>query len=563
MDRTARFLLILSLWMMPDILRAAPRPGFIEDDFVLFWPVPTRAYPGIPLDFRLAAYEADNAPLTWTLQNAPVGMTVNSSGLVEWTPTAGQIGSQTLTVSVGRPDGADRARTLTLTVGTDDFLFVSPTGSDANPGTLSSPYRTIEHALRQVASGNGKTVYLRGGVYREHYDWESGGAMSPTRGKSFSAGDPLIVRSHPGEWAVLDCESQGHGLWAYDTQHVIFGNLEVANANVLDRGGLMAAGNHIYFHDTVVHDSHWICNGNATGYLVQRSTDVVLLRTVGYDNTCSAGPGAPHNQSNYLFYTEDVPAGTIHVLNSKSYGSHVGFKIKHGGPKRLIVHGCESFNDQISFGLASGGSSVRYSVSYNAGVGFVAGISDANAPYYRGGMLFEHNTIVNAPATGLSFQDASYAVENSRFLNNIVFNSLSAAGTGEDDDRLMTFWRYTPTATAGATPLTSDRNLFFSPSQSNIVRLGNSAGKDFSFTSWRGRGQDAASVFGDPGFADRAAGDLAIAPGSPADFGGGEFAGAFTPGRAYPLVGQPGLPEEIIQPGTTPFTFRPRRLRLR
>jgi len=42
--------------------------------------------------------------------------------------------------------------------------YVSPTGGDANSGTLSDPYLTIQHAMDQVQAGD--TVHVRAGIYR-------------------------------------------------------------------------------------------------------------------------------------------------------------------------------------------------------------------------------------------------------------------------------------------------------------------------------------------------------------------------------------------------------------
>lgn len=44
--------------------------------------------------------------------------------------------------------------------------FVSPAGSDSNPGTESSPWRTIGYALTRLEPG--QTLYVRGGTYTEN-----------------------------------------------------------------------------------------------------------------------------------------------------------------------------------------------------------------------------------------------------------------------------------------------------------------------------------------------------------------------------------------------------------
>lgn len=66
-------------------------------------------------------------------------------------------------------------------------FYVSPTGSDANVGSLARPWRTIQKALRTVRPG--ETVLVRGGTYPE---W-----MYMTR--SGAAGAPVTIRGYPGE----------------------------------------------------------------------------------------------------------------------------------------------------------------------------------------------------------------------------------------------------------------------------------------------------------------------------------------------------------------------------
>lgn len=65
-------------------------------------------------------------------------------------------------------------------------------GSDASDGSEKNPWKTINHALKQLAPG--ETLYLRGGSYFENVYC----AVTGTREK------PITIRSHPGEVAVID-----------------------------------------------------------------------------------------------------------------------------------------------------------------------------------------------------------------------------------------------------------------------------------------------------------------------------------------------------------------------
>ncbi|MEJ9133124.1 DUF5123 domain-containing protein, partial [Bacillus thuringiensis] len=50
-----------------------------------------------------------------------------------------------------------------VTSGTD--YYVSPAGSDLNPGTLNQPFATIQKAANVAKEGS--TIYIRGGVYNQ------------------------------------------------------------------------------------------------------------------------------------------------------------------------------------------------------------------------------------------------------------------------------------------------------------------------------------------------------------------------------------------------------------
>lgn len=71
--------------------------------------------------------------------------------------------------------------------------FVDPLrGDDAADGSESRPWRTIAQASARLAPGD--TLYLRGGIYREHVAWTASGMP----------GRPISLRAFPGELAILD-----------------------------------------------------------------------------------------------------------------------------------------------------------------------------------------------------------------------------------------------------------------------------------------------------------------------------------------------------------------------
>lgn len=70
--------------------------------------------------------------------------------------------------------------------------FVSPDGDDSQDGSFTKPWKSINHALKQLNPGD--TLYLRGGVYFENVYCAI--AARPDA--------PITLRSYPGELAIID-----------------------------------------------------------------------------------------------------------------------------------------------------------------------------------------------------------------------------------------------------------------------------------------------------------------------------------------------------------------------
>src|SRR5437870_4586890 len=77
--------------------------------------------------------------------------------------------------------------------------YVSPTGSDSNPGTFSQPLQTLRAAYNLVPDNVGGTIVLMGGQYKDAMD---GWSWS----KSGTADSPLVVESYPGQRAIVTNE---------------------------------------------------------------------------------------------------------------------------------------------------------------------------------------------------------------------------------------------------------------------------------------------------------------------------------------------------------------------
>lgn len=100
--------------------------------------------------------------------------------------------------------------------------YVSPSGSDSNPGTLTQPFKTINKARNVVRTVNTNMtgdiyVYLRGGTYRINDTITFENADSGTNGYN------VIYANYPGESPVVDGGQAISGAWTlYDANKNIY-----------------------------------------------------------------------------------------------------------------------------------------------------------------------------------------------------------------------------------------------------------------------------------------------------------------------------------------------------
>jgi Putative Ig domain len=160
-----------------------------------------RAYPGLTYNIR-AAVIGGNYPYTFTLSNAPSGMSVDANtGEINWTnPQA----NATPTLTIRDQSGAQVITTWPITVGTSGFRFIDAvSGSDTNAGTQASPWRTVGRA--KTAGGARDIWYFRSGTYLVQSTF--GPLINPDGSRwqaAFTESQSVIWLGYPGESPVLD-----------------------------------------------------------------------------------------------------------------------------------------------------------------------------------------------------------------------------------------------------------------------------------------------------------------------------------------------------------------------
>ena len=184
-----------------------------------------------------------------------------------------------LTVSVvipGTADHRDRTHGGWLRngsrLGTGNTYYVSTSGNDNNPGTMSQPWRTIQHAANSVAAGD--TVEVFAGIYNEHIN-------VPVSGNSVAG--PITFQSYPGQTATvdgtgLDIPNGQYGLFNISNQsYVTIQGFEVRNYTTSKASQvpigiyLNGAGAHLQILNNHIHDISTTakgCAANAFGMTV-------------------------------------------------------------------------------------------------------------------------------------------------------------------------------------------------------------------------------------------------------------------------------------------------------
>lgn len=258
------------------------------------WARNRKTYPGlqyrIPIVVQGGAY-----PFKYDLVAAPAGMTIgkfwdqNDYGIVRWdNPLSG---SYDIQVDVTDQDGTTVSVSWHLDVNTSKTLFLSPTGNNANPGTLAQP--KLSNSSWHLNNDNDTTydgyhIYYRGGTYALDGDPATGNNIRLHSGK------PMVLLAYPGETPIFDMSTG---------KFVGFNAL----ASHLGPQDLFVSGIRFENGDQTDANSHYFW---LTGNSVKR---VTLFENYFYN----LGPGSAGNDNPSVCFVSNT-------TNRKSYFAYVG-----------------------------------------------------------------------------------------------------------------------------------------------------------------------------------------------------------------------------------------------
>jgi hypothetical protein len=228
-------------------------------------------------------------------------------------PGSGGVDAGTGSSDAGTTDsggGADSGGGSTTATCTGTCYYVSPTGSDTNPGTSAAPFRTIQHAADVVDPGN--TVIVRDGVYTNG----STDMVYLGRGGTSTAWVTFVSEHKWG--AKLDGQSVfRNSAFAFGASYIRVENFEIYGIANGASGGSTGfdvenGGGFVDIVGNNIHDMGKICTDTANGQvgIFTTSHDVAIEQNVIHDigrfvpgeNGCSPSTTyyATHDHGIYL-----------------------------------------------------------------------------------------------------------------------------------------------------------------------------------------------------------------------------------------------------------------------
>jgi Secretion system C-terminal sorting domain/Right handed beta helix region len=323
--------------------------------------------------------------------------------------------------------------------------YVSATGNNTNPGTVSAPWKTIQYGLSRLSANGVLNVFP--GTYNEKITIPTSNITL----KNYSATLPIIN--------ATGIRSQNSILAINNKSNVTIDGLELQNNIQNNAQGILidGSGSNITVKNCKIHDIHFSSNANAS---VSASTNAQGIIVFGTNGTTAITNLKIQNNQLYncrLGYSEGIAVnGNVNgfevtgnnVYNLTNIGidliGHEGTcpvpandQARNGLVKNNITHHCVS-PYATSGGLYVDGGKIitlENNTSYHNGYGIEVGCekkgATTDAIIIRNNVFYD-NQICAVALGGFDYPAGSGKVINSSIKNNTCyFNDYSNSGNGE------------------------------------------------------------------------------------------------------------------------------------
>lgn len=234
-----------------------------------------------------------------------------------------------------------------LSIANSTTYYVSPSGSDAGPGTLTQPFRTLQKAADIVNPGD-SVIALDGNFIRDPNQSNLSTNAVATLKRSGTASNPIVFRAKNKWKAIVDGESNktSVGFWLTGASYNRIENFEIKD---LSEHGFKSYGSS-YLHLTGNHIHHIgrICSDVTIGLdgigTMQESYHHVYDGNVFHDiGRLAEGEGGCHNATT-IYQGNDHG---IYLMNGKSLiANNVFYNIKAGWA--IHIYNTSTLKDSIN-----------------------------------------------------------------------------------------------------------------------------------------------------------------------------------------------------------------------
>ncbi|MGI4717260.1 MAG: choice-of-anchor Q domain-containing protein [Janthinobacterium lividum] len=298
-------------------------------------------------------------------------------------------------------------------------IYVSPTGSDSNPGTQAKPVKTITRA--DALAGPGSTIHVAAGTYK--VSAPSLGSVGIRTSKSGTATARIKFVSDV-KWGAKIVVSGTGITWDSKGSYVDIDGFDISGTG---RHGILAAGRNLTITNNFIHDLTISggCNGSGGaaidtyGPVGNVVIDRNIVRNIGYKmiGKCNTVQGIYIANANNLV-TNNIVSGV----------AAVGIQQWHGATSSTIVNNT-TFKNKMGILLGQGDSGTTTGSANN----YVANnIVYDNTTYgiIEGGKMGGNNKYVNNLVTKSGTNVKVKGSVSGTISSDPLFVSYSATGTG-------------------------------------------------------------------------------------------------------------------------------------
>lgn len=288
--------------------------------------------------------------------------------------------------------------------------YVSPTGSDSNPGSVHAPWATLQHAVDSIQPGD--TILVQSGTYVGCRIENPGTQHKPKTLKAAPNAHVVLNAPGPGNWhnSILEIEN-----FAFRMTDWVIDGLEVANS---PKYGIdVRVTDRITVTNNRVHDSA------LTGIFTAFSDHVLIEGNESYKN-------GEHGiyQSNSSMYPV-IRSNNVH--HNGSAGIHMNGDLTQG-PPGIIQFATVEFNTIVENGVNGGAaingdgvddSVIRFNILTNNHATGIA-LYAIEAAHGSSRNQVTHNTVVMAKNSRDAFQAPDWGLSPAPVGNEVEFNIL-------------------------------------------------------------------------------------------------------------------------------------------